>query len=264
MLRLARMGLASLTAIVMLSAGAGTVHAALMLMSTDGAAFWNNPRATALGHTVTTNTLSGIVGTAVSTLSGFDVIWINPVLSSANYTTLQTGVANGGSLEQYVFGGGILVLNIAGNFGDKSDIAPGGVDLIRNPNHQSEIFTTPGHAYLTGNGFGGASLTTGDFLNWSYTDHGRLANLPPLDSTTILSNTDGVSLVEYQYGSGRVLLTTVTFGWAGTGIAIDNWINYSAFASSQVAVPEPATILLLTSGLVALRMGRGGRRRRSP
>jgi hypothetical protein len=114
--------------LVCMSFAADKVDAALYLMSTDNASFTNNARATTLGHTVTTNSITGIVGTSVGVLSTYDVIWINPAFGT--YTDLQTGVALGGALEQYVAGGGTLVLHVAGNSISPTDIAPG-VDYLR-------------------------------------------------------------------------------------------------------------------------------------
>lgn len=248
---------------VVLIMPAAPAQAQLFLMSTDNQSASNNNRASVLGFTVTQNSIANIVATPVATLSTFDVIWINPGFGS--YTNLIAGVAPGGSLEQYVAGGGTLVLNIAGNNGNQTDIAPGGVDYDRSSTHNAEAFTTPLHPYLTGVGYGGAALTPADFNSWSSTDHGQLFGLLP--GTAVLNNTDGVSFVEYNFGSGVVLLNTLTYGW-GSGGAVgaprDNLLRYSAFVtpSASAAAPEPATLALLAMGLLPVA-GAVIRRRRS-
>jgi len=63
-------------------------------------------------------------------------------------------------------------------------------------------------------------------------------------STTILSNTHGPSLVEYEWGCGTVLLNTLIYGWQGppqpeSGIAAENLINYADFLELLfAAVPD--------------------------
>ncbi|MEZ6132353.1 MAG: PEP-CTERM sorting domain-containing protein [Planctomycetaceae bacterium] len=197
-------------------------------------------------------------------LSDYDVVWVNPGLTSSNFTTLQGGVAALGSLEQYAFGGGVLVLNVASsptNLGLVSNVGPGGVDYNSGGIDNSETFASPSHPYLTGAGFGGASLIPGNFNNWSATDHGWFENLVS-GTTTILQNTSSgtpPTFVEYGYGSGTVILNSLTFGYGSLGATADplnNLINYSVFASQDAAsVPEPSTfaILCVGAGLTIVR-----------
>jgi hypothetical protein len=244
---LAVVGFAALTLLT-----ADSSHAAPFLMTTDGVSGDNISRATALGETVTTTTLSTISVSTPSSLSPYSVIWVSPDLDTS-YTSLRTAVALNGSLERYVFNGGRLVLNVAGNAGNQADIAPGGIDYDRSTIHNAETFTTPAHPYLTGVGYGGAALTPSDFDTWSFTDHGIFQNLLP-GTITVLSNANGPSWVEYPYGAGRVLLTTLTYGWGSNGARLaprDNLILY------PVVLPEPAAGLTMLSlaatGLLARR-----------
>ncbi len=251
--------------VAVLVATAGQAEAGIILMSTNGASSFNNTRASNLGHTVSTNSIAGIVGTPSSTLSGFDVVWINPDVN--DYNSLRTGVASGGALEQFVSGGGVLVLNVAGNSGNQNDIAPGGVDYSRATTHNAEAFSSPTHPYLTGVGYGGSVLTPSNFVGWGSTDHGTLFNLLA-GTTTVLSNTDGPSFVEYQYGNGSVLLNTLTYGWGTNGArgpALDNLINYSVFVSQQNSVspvPEPSSLALFGIGACVAGLGAARRLRR--
>jgi hypothetical protein len=208
-----------------------------MLLTTDGASSLNNAAAGAIVGTTATATLATIAATPAATLGGYDAIWVNPNLSATNYDTLRAAVLASGNLYQYVTGGGTLVLNVAGNPSSQSNIAPGGVDYDRTYIHQAESFTTPSHAYLTSFGFAGTALSTSDFDGWNQTDHGFLTNLVG-GTTTVLSNTHGASWVEYGLGSGKVILTTLTYGWgtAGArGAPRDNLIAYAGGVGGAVA-----------------------------
>jgi hypothetical protein len=232
------------------------LHAAVFLMSTDAQRFVNNPRAASLGHTVVENSIAGIVSTPANVLSTYDVIWINPDLSNPLYSSLRSGVASGGALEQYVQGGGILVLNAGGNSGSQNDIAPGGVDFIHSLGDVESI-VNPSHPYITGTGYSGSALGPGDFSGWGLTHTGSFQNLAS-GTSTILTNPSGPSFVEYRVASGFVLLNSMTYGWGGAsgqGAALNNLINYSAFLSTTVGpspVPEPSTMALFGVGTLLL------------
>ncbi|RJP37716.1 MAG: hypothetical protein C4547_05320 [Phycisphaerales bacterium] len=204
-----------------------------VLMSTNQSTI-NNPRAQSFGYDVTARSITDIV--ASQDLAGFDFVWINPNVSAGDAAQLRAGSAEGGSLDLYAKGGGVLVINIAGNAGDQADIAPGGTDYIRRITHQAEQFTTPDHPYLTGEGYNGAALTVEEFNNWNSTDHGWLEGLP--DAVTVLSNPDGPSWAQYDWGSGTVIVTTLTYGWGGGGgrlNPLDNHLKHSAFVAATQA-----------------------------
>jgi len=222
-----------------------------LLLTTDGVSSDNNARAAALLRQTATVDLATLANTPPETLAGYQAIWVNPSLSSANYTTLRTAVAPAGSLEQYVNAGGTLVLNVAGNSSSQNDIAPGGVDYDGNFTHQAENFTLPTYRYLTGATHNGGLLSPSDFDAWGSTDHGFLANLLP--GVTVLSNAHGPSFVEYPYGAGRVILTTLTYGWGGggaKGAPRDNLLFYAAGPRIVSGVPNITRIAL---GLFTLR-----------
>lgn len=223
--------------------------AATFLMSSDGVSSYNNGRAMQLGHDVDVQSSYNIALSSPGSLSLFDVVWINPLPS--DYAQIVGSVADGGSLEQYVYNGGTLVLNVARR-SSLGNIAPGGVDYVFST-HNANVISAPDHDYITGNGFGGASLGVSDFNGWWYTDHGYLTNLVS-GSDVVLSNADGASFVQYTWGSGTVIVDTLTYGWgtAGARLApLDNLINYSAFVQAS-AVPVPAAAWLLGSGLIGL------------
>ncbi len=217
-------------------------------MVTDGQSSYNIARAQALGHTVTTRTMSSTIATPVAQLLGFDAIFLSPGAPSATFDLLRFGVTDGGRLQQYAYYGGTLVLNVSCSQG-QGLIAPGGVNFCcTSPGHNAEQLTTPDHPYLTGAGYGGQVLSASRFLNWNQTDHGYLSDVPG-GGAVILSNSDGPALVAYPVGGGamqgRVLVSTLNYGWATGGDArgapLDNLLDYAL-------VPEPVTLLLLLGG----------------
>jgi len=230
--RQARTKPACLTATLALLLAAGPASAQTcgpreFLMTTDGVTHVNNLRAADLGHSVTQRSLADILTS--SDLDDFDVIWINP--GDPDYDALRTAVADGGPLESWLGSTSrVLVIHVAGNDGDQANIAPGGVDYDRSVTHESESFTTPAHAYLTGAGIGGVALATSDFDTWDSTDHGTLLSLPP-STTVVLSNGNGPAWIEYTHVGGLVIVTTLTYGWGccgATGSPLDNLIHYAA------------------------------------
>jgi hypothetical protein len=221
-----------------------------MLFSLDGVSESNRDRAAALGHAVSSDWLAQIELKTQVELGIYDVVFVSPGFGTAGYDALRRAVAANGSLSRYVAEGGVLVLNVAGNYGSQMDIAPLGVDFSRTL-HNSETINLSNSPFITGTEYNGFQLTSADFDDWRNTDHGQLGGLPQ-HARSILNNSDGPSLVVYEVGEGTVLVGTLTVGWAEGGQARGrvqhNMIEYGAF------VPEPATIGLLACGaLLALR-----------
>ncbi len=75
---------------------------------------------------------------------------------------------------------------------------------------------------------------------WGPTDEGVLTNLPP-PTTVILRNVDGPSMVEYPYGDGKVIVSTLTFCTdalqATQGDALDNLLVYGRFFEGLARTP---------------------------
>jgi hypothetical protein len=98
--------------------------------------------------------------------------------------------------------------------------------------------------YIAGIPFGGEALGPDDFNGWGPTDLGFLTGLPDDPTTTIvLSNSDGPSWAEYQYGAGRVIVTTLTYCWdtepKSKLAAARNLLRYSRFYSGFATTPAP-------------------------
>ncbi|MFI5395928.1 MAG: hypothetical protein ACHQ9S_10385 [Candidatus Binatia bacterium] len=174
----------------------------------------------------------------------YQVLYIAPGLSAADYAYLQQMVAPGGLIEQFVSLGGVAVINVAGTLGDQTNIAPGpsGVGFSSASQHEGEDILAPDHAYIHGLEFGGQMLGVDDFSNWGPTDLGTLTNLPS-DATVVLANGNLPTWAEYQYGSGRVIVTTLTYCWDQKPnsqlAAARNLLGYSRFFSGSAMTPAP-------------------------
>lgn len=180
--------------------------------------------------------------------ASFDAIYFSVAPAVSDYANLRAAVATGGSLEEFASLGGRLVLNVAGNQGDQSNIAPGGLDFSRKyASHNAETFVSATHPYVTGLGyFGGKPLVESMFDSWGSTDHGTLVNFPA-GHTEILENTDGVSMVEYPWGKGKVIVSSLTLGWAAgpehSAEPLDNQLYYAVDTSLSWVGPTSCTIL---------------------
>jgi len=172
----------------------------------------------------------------------YQVVYIPPGLGATNYAWLQELVSTGGFIEEFVSLGGVAVINAGGLVGDQPDIAPGGVGFSMVASHDDEEINAPDHLYLAGIPFGGDVLGPDDFNGWGPTDLGILTNLPD-DATIVLYNSDGPSWAEYQYGAGRVIVTTLTYCWdtepKSQGAAASNLLLYSRFYSGFATTPAP-------------------------
>jgi hypothetical protein len=172
----------------------------------------------------------------------YQVIYVAPDLGSDDYQLLQEMVAPDGVIEQFVSLGGVAVINVAGSLGDQANVAPGGVGFSSAAQHLSEQILRPSHSYFTGDGYGGEVLATSDFDNWQPTDYGTLTNLP-VNAAVLLTNNDDASLAEYQYGEGRVIVSTLAYCWDGKpasqGAAARNLLRYSRFYTGSAQTPGP-------------------------
>lgn len=198
---------------------------------------------TNMGFSNGANTFQNVVAAEPGFLRNlYQVIYVAPGISAADYAYLQQMVAPGGVIEQFVARGGVAVINAAGMVGDQLNIAPNGVGFSRQTQHESEDILAPEHIYITGSGFGGSSLGPGSFASWAPTDLGTFTNLPA-NATVVLSNSDGVSWAEYQHGAGRVIVTTLTYCWEGKPNsqlhAARNLLLYSRFFSGSAFTPAP-------------------------
>ncbi len=175
-----------------------------------------------------------------------DLVWISP--SNPDYANLRLGVAANGVLELYAANGGTLVINALGNGQNsyvESNIAVGGVDYIHpssipgaiepGANFGTVAFAQPCHPFLTGQGFGGTALILNDFFNaGGGTGYGYLSGFDTIPGAIVILETeDGFPvMVEYPWGLGRVIVTSLNFGvncsLSNLFVASENLMDYAA------------------------------------
>jgi uncharacterized repeat protein (TIGR01451 family) len=142
------------------------------------------------------------------------------------------------------------VINIAGNIGSAINIDPGGTDYYRTNTHNAETILRPRHPYITGQPYGGSPLTASDFNSWGLTDHGWLTGYPP-DSQLVLQNPEGPSWLQYPYGSGHVIVTTLTYGWGvrgARGAPLANLVEYALAISGMPWLEESPAAGAIAAG----------------
>ena len=209
------------------------------------------------GHSYDTVSETGFAALSSEEMGRYRVVYLEP--SWSNYGNL-----NQDDLAAYVQAGGVAVINIAGNIGSANDIDPAGTDYNRTYTHNAETILLLEHPYITGQPYGGNLLTTSDFNSWGSTDHGWLTDYPAA-SQVVLQNTRGPSWLQYPYGSGQVIVTTLTYGWGGGGgrgapmgnlieyaLAISGipWLDESPVTGSVAAgESQPVTVTFDASGL---------------
>ncbi|MGD2145540.1 MAG: DUF11 domain-containing protein [Anaerolineae bacterium] len=178
------------------------------------------------GHSYDTVDQSGFPSVSAAEMGQYRVVYLEP--DWWDYADLNLG-----NLTAYVEAGGTAVINIAGNIGSALDIDPAGTDYYRTSTHNSETILWPDHPYISGEPYGGTPLVTSDFNWWGSTDHGWLTDYPP-DSQLVLRTSEGPTWLEYGYGSGRVIVTTLTYGWGSQGARgapMENLIEYALAVS---------------------------------
>jgi len=173
----------------------------------------------------------------------FLTIFVAPNLDESAYSFLREISASGGLLEQFVFRGGVAVINLTLQGGSllEENLAPGGVDFRRSQ-HESEHISpmSRAHPYITGEGYAGSTLLDGSFAAWGPTDGGHLEGIPP-GAQEIVVNTDGTSMVEYNYGAGRVIVTTFDVCRRSSppsmGAPLRNLLKYGRFYNGLAQTP---------------------------
>lgn len=197
---------------------------------------------TDIGFTNQTRSISSLIlADPVAFRDIYQGVYIAPGLSTNDYIGLQQLVASGGFIEQFVSLGGVAVINVAGTLGDQLNIAPGGVGFARLGRHDAENIISPEHLFFLGTGFGGERLLSTDFDLWQFTDEGILTNILPVQPKILLENADGPSMIEYTYGKGRVLVSTLNYCFMDrpitSGPAARNLLRYAQFYQGTAQTP---------------------------
>ena len=138
-------------------------------------------------------------------LSQFLTVYVPPGLSEDDYTTLNKLAAPNGFIEQFVALGGVAVINVApdpaatATTETRTGIAPGFVGYQPPLTSMSETIAVASHPFITGEGFGGHTLSSSSFASWQPTDRGFLTDFQGLPSAVLLRNARGPSMIEYNW-----------------------------------------------------------------
>ncbi|MDP4010474.1 MAG: hypothetical protein Q8P37_01275, partial [Candidatus Spechtbacteria bacterium] len=170
---------------------------------------------------------SSEVGTV--NLSQFPEIIISAAQVQSFYNNIFTGGTAHSALTNYVQNGGILSANLTdnasgpgagGNWDGRTFI--GGLTHVHNSLNDNAI-SAPNHPIITGQ-FGGTNgglvVDTGQFQDldgWNSSSHGFFTNLPPNTTNIIVDSLNRPIMIEYSFGSGKVIASQVTNEWRYVG-----------------------------------------------
>jgi len=172
------------------------------------------------------------------------------------YDNIKT---NFSKIDNYVQGGGILIAHSAlwgwpGNgLWYAPDLLPGGVDRVQEYSNSVHV-TDPSSPIISGP-YG--TLSAADFQAWDYSTHGYFTDLVAGTHIIIdLNDLNKPCYIEYDWGNGLVRATMMTVEWGQNDANNTRYIfrenEFYAAANPVQPIPEPATMLLLGSGLVGL------------
>jgi hypothetical protein len=207
-----------------------------------------NNEATDLGFSGTVRTLSTLNSgeDPVRLFSQFLTVYVAPGLRSDDYANLQSMSLQGGFLDRFVSLGGVAVINVSPDplatpsTLPVTGVAPGGIGYQPPLQGDLETIMATTHPYITGVGFGGVLLTAQSFAAWGPSDRGYLTSVPG-GATVLLRNPRGPTMVEYPYGAGRVIVSSLTFCTAGEpgsmGDPLDNLLKYARFYLGTAQTP---------------------------
>ena len=183
------------------------------------------------GYTYDTISETAFGSVTADTLLQYEMIIIEPNWNNYNY--LRSALP---AIQDALNTNKLVVsIRVAGNGGNQADIDFLGTDYDRTNTYNAETFVDSGHMFITGSDCCTHSLLTSYFDSWGSTDHGILYNRPTgeRDYKEILQDSGGISMFEYKYGMGLVLVDTLTSidgGWgSGNDNVADNYINYMAY-----------------------------------
>jgi hypothetical protein len=178
----------------------------------------------------------------------FSVLYVAPGLSQSDYEFLRALSQPSGFLERFVALGGVAVIHFSGDGVFEEFLAPfsgggTGIGYRGTASHDRERITLTTHPFASGVGYGGERLNAADFDDWNNTDDGFISGLESLPEAPaiVLRNDIGPTWAEYEYGAGRVIVTTINFCIPGSpptmGRPLENLIRYAPFFNGLAQTP---------------------------
>lgn len=135
-------------------------------------------------------------------LSPYALVIVPSVQGSPFYDTWNANIAR---ITQFVGDGGWLAISTANFMADTIPLVPGGVISSWDVDNNNQV-AEPGHPWVRGL----PPVMTGNSAN-----HASFTNLVPGTTVVVTTQTSGLpTLIDYEFGLGRVMASGMTLEWA--------------------------------------------------